>query len=188
MKKFWTVVGGVIGTAHLNRDNQPVDFRPHRTIGVCGYTPALIRITPQYGVQCEPLTLTATLVSTTTMSDSVLCLQEWAAEFQGVAVRAQRSVRRDETDEEKAQRLSEEARDRAANDAIREFYRSPDAILAWGRPTHREVGRMQSPYDIRRYNAASAVVDRACRRAGRVSTHIPPSTVLAVIERFSGIS
>jgi hypothetical protein len=128
MKKFWTVVENVIGTAHTSRDGRLVDFRPAGEAeaeeayrGYGGKTVVALLLRAAKGVIVSPLRLTPNLVRSEVLEDSVLELRKketWTASFSGVEVSCSRVVHEHkytpEADEARAAKEHEEALARRA--------------------------------------------------------------------------
>jgi hypothetical protein len=104
MKKFWTIISGkLLGTAHINREGQRVDFREageaeleegYQDNG--GKTVVAIRVAPSKGVVIAPLRLTSPqLAITVVIEDSILerrTRETWVAMFEECFVSCSRVV------------------------------------------------------------------------------------------------
>lgn len=172
MQKFWTVQNGQVGTAHLGRDSQLVDFRPAGKIAI-RRKDGWIEISPPKGQEglIEPLVLLPTNTETLVVrKDDPQVGRNWvedfcAAEFQGLTIEATGNGRYEWCDLV-AKKDAEEAFERqhdlwkAKEEEQRKFLRELDSNVIIDSATSREIGRLRAKtLDV------SAIAGRILREA-----------------------
>lgn len=162
MEKFWTVLNGVLGTAHNARDGRTVDFRPAERIeGTQAYSSAVgqlapcIKVHPPKGQKLEVLVLEPTRIEKVVDKvDYPHRGQQWVnevlyAEYMDVEISTthRHSAEWYDLEAEEMFRLEEERKRadwKAQEDEERKFVESISQEELINKTTSREIGRLRA--------------------------------------------
>ena len=157
--KFWMNRDGVVGTAHRNREDQVVDFRPAEKSVKLEFRVGkrVIVLPPPKGVEIDPLVMPARMAKREVVAEEVcftMFRETWDIEFEGVRFSSTAEVKEAKhTPEAVAFREAAEAKRKSESEAnkrqrafVTEKMSALTAIIlvAVAQPTAREWGKLES--------------------------------------------
>lgn len=196
IQKFWTTKDGKIGTAHKNRNDEVVDFRPFEVASM--YSDGEITLWPSKGQDIERLNLPVVEVSEWKKRSEDWQTREFFAEFEEVRV----SVKQESTTPEYAYKQAaffqvKESRKKEFFEYVKEFEAwclkiSAKEFFEVVKLTHKELGQLQSPKKDKNHRMKIVLLKRAfmtlfykpptfpgrwdqCCETGLVNSYKPPT-------------